>query len=150
MKSTEAQMLYNTILISQHSLGLPIFLLPHARPFSFAWKSALSIYPTYINMYNIAHTQMLVAWKPAVKKIGLWQMVRSLARLYDAAMGMFIFVPLAIFAWFPFLSTFQTRLLFNQAFSRGLEISLILAGNNPNPGLWDSCSCIYCPFFVVF
>jgi callose synthase len=86
-------------------------------------------------MHKIAHTQIAVAWKPFVKKIGLWQMARSLARLYDAAMGMFIFVPLAIFSWFPFLSTFQTRLLFNQAFSRGLEISLILAGNNPNPGL---------------
>ena len=27
-----------------------------------------------------------------------------------------------------FISTFQSRLMFNQAFSRGLEISLILAG----------------------
>jgi hypothetical protein len=26
--------------------------------------------------------------------------------------------------------------MFNQAFSRGLEISLILAGNNPNIGIW--------------
>jgi callose synthase len=90
----------------------------------------LAFIPTGWGILSIA-----VAWKPAVKKIGLWQMVRSLARLYDAAMGMLIFVPLAIFSWFPFLSTFQTRLLFNQAFSRGLEISLILAGNNPNPGL---------------
>ncbi|KAJ3689691.1 hypothetical protein LUZ61_018855 [Rhynchospora tenuis] len=90
----------------------------------------LAFIPTGWGILSIA-----VAWKPAVKKIRLWQMVRSIARLYDAAMGMFIFVPLAIFSWFPFLSTFQTRLLFNQAFSRGLEISLILAGNNPNPGL---------------
>ncbi|URE06597.1 hypothetical protein MUK42_21586 [Musa troglodytarum] len=73
-----------------------------------------------------------VAWKPLVKKMRLWKSVRSLARLFDAGMGMFIFVPVAMFSWFPFVSTFQTRLLFNQAFSRGLEISLILAGNNPN------------------
>ncbi|KAJ4773866.1 glucan synthase-like 10 [Rhynchospora pubera] len=90
----------------------------------------LAFIPTGWGILSIA-----VAWKPAVKKLKLWQIVRSLARLYDAAMGMFIFVPLAIFSWFPFLSTFQTRLLYNQAFSRGLEISLILAGNNPNPGL---------------
>ncbi|KAL3620450.1 Callose synthase 9 [Castilleja foliolosa] len=75
------------------------------------------------------------AWKPVVKKIGLWKSIRSIARLYDAAMGMCIFVPIAFCSWFPFVSTFQTRLMFNQAFSRGLEISLILAGNNPNTGI---------------
>ena len=74
-----------------------------------------------------------------MKKLQLWKSVRTLALLYDAGMGMFIFVPVAICSWFPFVSTFQTRLLFNQAFSRGLEISLILAGNNPNSGLWH-CS----------
>ncbi|OMP03422.1 Glycosyl transferase, family 48 [Corchorus olitorius] len=75
------------------------------------------------------------AWKPVVKKIGLWKSFRSIARLYDAGMGMLIFVPIAFLSWFPFVSTFQTRLMFNQAFSRGLEISLILAGNNPNTGI---------------
>ncbi|XP_076914598.1 callose synthase 9-like, partial [Bidens hawaiensis] len=76
-----------------------------------------------------------VAWKPVLKKTGLWKSVRSLARLFDAGMGMLIFIPIAFCSWFPFISTFQTRLMFNQAFSRGLEISLILAGNNPNSGL---------------
>lgn len=76
--------------------------------------------------------QIAAAWKPYVKKLGLWKSIRSLGRLYDAGMGMLIFIPVALFSWFPFVSTFQTRLMFNQAFSRGLEISLILAGNNPN------------------
>lgn len=75
------------------------------------------------------------AWKPLMKKLGLWKSIRSIARLYDAGMGMLIFIPVAFFSWFPFASTFQTRLMFNQAFSRGLEISLILAGNNPNTGI---------------
>ncbi|GMH24309.1 hypothetical protein Nepgr_026152 [Nepenthes gracilis] len=75
------------------------------------------------------------AWKPFVKKLGLWKSIRSIGRLYDAGMGMLIFIPIALFSWLPFVSTFQTRLMFNQAFSRGLEISLILAGNNPNTGI---------------
>ncbi|KAJ9549228.1 hypothetical protein OSB04_021771 [Centaurea solstitialis] len=79
--------------------------------------------------------QICVAWKPVFKRVGLWKSVRSLGRLYDAGMGMLIFIPIALCSWFPFISTFQTRLMFNQAFSRGLEISLILAGNNPNSGL---------------
>jgi callose synthase len=52
--------------------------------------------------------------------------------MYDAGMGALIFVPIVFFSWFPFVSTFQSRFLFNQAFSRGLEISLILAGNKAN------------------
>ncbi|XXG39232.1 hypothetical protein AAC387_Pa01g0246 [Persea americana] len=90
----------------------------------------LAFVPTGWGILSIAS-----AWKPLMKKIGLWKSTRSIARLYDAGMGMLIFIPIAIFSWFPFISTFQTRLLFNQAFSRGLEISLILAGDNPNTGL---------------
>ncbi|XP_078446407.1 callose synthase 9-like [Wolffia australiana] len=94
------------------------------------FASILAFVPTGWGILCIA-----VAWKPVMKKVGLWKTVRTLALLFDAVMGMFIFVPVAICSWFPFVSTFQTRMLFNQAFSRGLEISLILAGNNPNTGL---------------
>ncbi|KAK4482394.1 hypothetical protein RD792_009549 [Penstemon davidsonii] len=90
----------------------------------------LAFLPTGWGILSIA-----ITWKPVVKQLGLWKSIRSIARLYDAAMGMLIFIPVALFSWFPFVSTFQTRLMFNQAFSRGLEISLILAGNNPNTGL---------------
>ncbi|KAL3689639.1 hypothetical protein R1sor_015948 [Riccia sorocarpa] len=72
------------------------------------------------------------AIRPIVEKLRLWDAVRTGFRLYDAMMGAIIFTPIAIISWFPFVSTFQTRLLYNQAFSRGLEISIILAGNRPN------------------
>ncbi|XP_022729546.1 callose synthase 9 isoform X3 [Durio zibethinus] len=94
------------------------------------FASILAFVPTGWGILSIA-----AAWKPLVKKLGLWKSIRSIARLYDAGMGMLIFVPVAFLSWFPFVSTFQTRLMFNQAFSRGLEISLILAGNNPNTGI---------------
>ncbi|XP_042062259.1 callose synthase 9-like [Salvia splendens] len=90
----------------------------------------LAFLPTGWGILSIA-----CAWKPVVKKMGLWKSIRSIARLYDATMGILIFIPIALSSWFPFASTFQTRLMFNQAFSRGLEISLILAGNNPNTGI---------------
>nr|KAJ0213847.1 hypothetical protein LSAT_V11C400188290 [Lactuca sativa] len=75
---------------------------------------------------------LAIAWKGVLRRIGLWDSVREFARMYDAGMGMIIFAPIAMLSWFPFVSTFQSRLLFNQAFSRGLEISLILAGNKAN------------------
>ena len=78
------------------------------------------------------YLQIAIAWKHVVKRFHLWTSLRAIARFYDAAMGMVIFFPIAFLSWFPFVSTFQTRLVFNQAFSRGLEISLILAGNRPN------------------
>lgn len=76
--------------------------------------------------------QLAITWSGLVRRLGLWDSVREIARMYDAGMGTVIFVPIAFLSWFPFVSTFQSRLLFNQAFSRGLEISLILAGNKAN------------------
>ncbi|XP_042027925.1 callose synthase 10-like isoform X1 [Salvia splendens] len=75
---------------------------------------------------------LAITWRKVVKSLGLWDSVKEFARMYDAGMGIIIFAPIAILSWFPFMSTFQSRLLFNQAFSRGLEISLILAGNKAN------------------
>ncbi|PON45648.1 Glycosyl transferase [Parasponia andersonii] len=75
---------------------------------------------------------LAVTWKKVVRSLGLWDSVREFGRMYDAGMGMLIFAPIAFLSWFPFISTFQSRLLFNQAFSRGLEISIILAGNKAN------------------
>ncbi|EEE65211.1 hypothetical protein OsJ_20355 [Oryza sativa Japonica Group] len=72
--------------------------------------------------------QISQASKPVVKAFGLWGSVKALSRGYEYLMGILIFVPVAVLAWFPFVSEFQTRLLFNQAFSRGLQISRILAG----------------------
>ncbi|KDO60983.1 hypothetical protein CISIN_1g0003852mg, partial [Citrus sinensis] len=65
---------------------------------------------------------------PLFKAIGFWESIKELARAYEYIMGLLLFAPIAILSWFPFVSEFQTRLLFNQAFSRGLQISMILAG----------------------
>ncbi|ESW14638.1 hypothetical protein PHAVU_007G004900 [Phaseolus vulgaris] len=117
-----------SLLLALAGLVVAVILTDLSLPDIFA--SILAFIPTGWGILSIA-----AAWKPLMKKLGLWKSVRSIARLYDAGMGMLIFVPIAFFSWFPFVSTFQTRLMFNQAFSRGLEISLILAGNNPNTGI---------------
>nr|CAB3448438.1 unnamed protein product [Digitaria exilis] len=69
------------------------------------------------------------AIKPAITRIGLWGSIKALARGYEIIMGLLLFTPIAFLAWFPFVSEFQTRMLFNQAFSRGLQISRILGGH---------------------
>ncbi|TQD80961.1 hypothetical protein C1H46_033476, partial [Malus baccata] len=68
------------------------------------------------------------ACRPMFKGLGFWESIKELGRAYDYIMGLIIFMPVAILSWFPFVSEFQTRILFNQAFSRGLQISRILAG----------------------
>ncbi|KAG0484387.1 hypothetical protein HPP92_008466 [Vanilla planifolia] len=69
------------------------------------------------------------ACKPALRNFGVWGSVRALARGYEMTIGLLLFSPIAFLAWFPFVSEFQTRMLFNQAFSRGLQISRILGGH---------------------
>ncbi|XP_048538429.1 putative callose synthase 6 isoform X4 [Triticum urartu] len=68
------------------------------------------------------------ACSPLVKKTMLWDSIMELGRAYDNIMGLILFLPIGFLSWFPFISEFQTRFLFNQAFSRGLQISSILRG----------------------
>ncbi|KAK8500612.1 hypothetical protein V6N12_038571 [Hibiscus sabdariffa] len=67
------------------------------------------------------------ACRPCLHKL-LWGPMKELARAYDFMMGLVLFTPIAFLSWLPAVSEFQTRILFNQAFSRGLHISMILAG----------------------
>nr|KYP65055.1 Callose synthase 3 [Cajanus cajan] len=83
----------------------------------------LAFMPTGWGMLQIAQ-----ALKPVVRRAGFWGSVKTLARGYEIIMGLLLFTPVAFLAWFPFVSEFQTRMLFNQAFSRGLQISRILGG----------------------
>ncbi|GAB4842952.1 Callose synthase 7 [Ancistrocladus abbreviatus] len=68
------------------------------------------------------------ACRPMIKGAGFWDSIQELARAYECIMGIIIFMPIVLLSWFPLVSEFQTRLLFNQAFSRGLQISMILGG----------------------
>ncbi|KAJ9558726.1 hypothetical protein OSB04_013340 [Centaurea solstitialis] len=69
------------------------------------------------------------ALRPFLRRSGIWSSIRTLAQYYEIIMGLLLFTPVAFLAWFPFVSEFQTRMLFNQAFSRGLQISRILGGS---------------------
>lgn len=91
------------------------------------FASLLAFIPTGWALLGISQ-----ALRPAVKALGMWGSVKALGRGYEYMMGLSIFAPVAILAWFPFVSEFQTRLLFNQAFSRGLQIQRILAGGKKN------------------
>ncbi|WVZ96602.1 hypothetical protein U9M48_042218, partial [Paspalum notatum var. saurae] len=72
--------------------------------------------------------QIAQVMKRPILGIGLWGLIKSVAWGYDMFMGLLLFTPVAFVAWFPFMSEFQTRMLFNQAFSIGLQISRILKG----------------------
>ncbi|KAJ4726559.1 Callose synthase-like protein [Melia azedarach] len=68
------------------------------------------------------------AVRPKIEHTGLWDFVQVLAKAYDYGMGIVLFAPIAILAWLPIISAFQTRFLFNEAFNRHLQIQPILAG----------------------
>ncbi|KAJ0402960.1 hypothetical protein P43SY_009217 [Pythium insidiosum] len=54
--------------------------------------------------------------------------VRTIARGFDRMIGWFIFGPILFVAMFlPFISSFQQRVMFNNAFTAGLEVSKLFA-----------------------
>ncbi|XP_031477694.1 putative callose synthase 8 isoform X3 [Nymphaea colorata] len=88
---------------------------------------ALAFLPTGWGLLLVAQ-----AVRPLIEKVGIWDSVQVIARSYDYGMGFLLFAPLAVLAFIPSVSEFQTRLLFNQAFSRRLQIQPILKGKRKN------------------
>ncbi|KAM5582414.1 callose synthase 3 [Rosa sericea] len=124
--SAEYQLVFRLIkgliFITFVSILVTLIVLPHMTLQDII-VCILAFMPTGWGMLMIAQ-----ACKPIVHKAGLWPSVRTLARGFEIVMGLLLFTPVAFLAWFPFVSEFQTRMLFNQAFSRGLQISRILGG----------------------
>jgi callose synthase len=104
---------------------LVIVLLLEFTRFSFVdlLTSSLAFIPTGWGMILIA--QVL---RPFLQSTIVWDTVVSLARLYDLLFGIIVMAPMAVFSWLPGFQSMQTRLLFNEAFSRGLQISRIVSG----------------------
>ncbi|KAI4342985.1 hypothetical protein MLD38_027541 [Melastoma candidum] len=86
-------------------------------------SSLLAFVPTGWGMILIA--QVL---RPFLQSTIVWKTVVSLARLYDVLFGIIVMAPMALLSWLPGFQEMQTRILFNEAFSRGLQISRILTG----------------------
>ncbi|XP_072998818.1 putative callose synthase 8 isoform X1 [Typha latifolia] len=68
--------------------------------------------------------------RPKIEEYGIWEPIKVIAHAYDYGMGSVLFAPIAALAWIPVISAIQTRVLFNQAFNRQLQIQPILAGKS--------------------
>ncbi|PWA99766.1 1,3-beta-glucan synthase subunit FKS1-like, domain-1 [Artemisia annua] len=85
--------------------------------------SLLAFIPTGWGFLLIAQV-----FRPILKNTWIWETVVSVARLYDIMLGVIILIPVAFLSWMPGFQSMQTRILFNDAFSRGLQIFKIIVG----------------------
>ncbi|KAL5730362.1 Callose synthase 12 [Ranunculus cassubicifolius] len=104
---------------------LVIVLLLEFTHFKFLdlFTSMLAFIPTGWGLICIG--QVL---RPFLQATIVWDTVVALARLYDILFGIIVMAPVAFLSWMPGFQAMQTRILFNEAFSRGLQISRILTG----------------------
>ncbi|MBA0785062.1 hypothetical protein Gotri_025104 [Gossypium trilobum] len=56
----------------------------------------------------------------------LWDSVVSLARYCEIMFGVIVMGPVAVLSWMPGFQSMQTRILFNEAFSKGLQVFKII------------------------
>ncbi|CAM8958852.1 unnamed protein product [Rhodiola kirilowii] len=87
------------------------------------FTSMLAMVPTGWGLLLIAQV-----FRPLLQATKLWSTVVSFARLYDITFGVIIMTPVALLSWMPGFQSMQTRILFNDAFSRGLRIFQIVTG----------------------
>lgn len=113
--------LTQTIVISTTLLVFIIFLKFTKFKVLDLLSSALAFIPTGWGIILIA--QVL---KPFLQTTVVWDTVVSLARFYDLMIGIIVMAPVAFLSWMPGFQSMQTRMLFNEAFSRGLQISQLL------------------------
>ncbi|KAK1413367.1 hypothetical protein QVD17_35139 [Tagetes erecta] len=116
------RMINGFIVVAFASTLITLIALPHMTLKDIV-VCILAFLPTGWGLLLIAQ-----AIKPFLRRSRMWSSIRTLAQYYEIIMGLLLFTPVAFLAWFPFVSEFQTRMLFNQAFSRGLQISRILGG----------------------
>ncbi|MCD7466834.1 hypothetical protein HAX54_003872 [Datura stramonium] len=88
--------------------------------------SLLAFVPTGWGFISVA--QVL---RPFLQNTMIWGTIVSVARLYETMFGIIVMVPVAVLSWLPGFQPMQTRILFNEAFSRGLRIFQIVTGKKP-------------------
>ncbi|KAJ0428307.1 putative 1,3-beta-glucan synthase [Helianthus annuus] len=87
------------------------------------FTSLLAFLPTGWGFLLIAQV-----FRPVLEKTIFWGTVVSVARTYDTMFGVIVLTPVAVLSWMPGFQSMQTRILFNEAFSRGLRIFQIIVG----------------------
>ncbi|XVF63100.1 hypothetical protein PTKIN_Ptkin09bG0061700 [Pterospermum kingtungense] len=87
------------------------------------FTSLLALIPTVWGLISIAQV-----FRPLLQQTRLWDSVVSLARLYDILFGLIVLAPVAFLSWMPGFQSMQTRILFNDAFSKGLQMFKIITG----------------------
>ncbi|KAG9131948.1 hypothetical protein Leryth_026849 [Lithospermum erythrorhizon] len=91
------------------------------------FTSLLAFVPTGWGFISIAQV-----FRPSLEKRPvIWGTIVSVARLYDILFGIIVMTPVALLSWMPGFQSMQTRILFNDAFSRGLKIFQIVTGKKP-------------------
>ncbi|VFQ84068.1 unnamed protein product [Cuscuta campestris] len=90
------------------------------------FTSLLAFVPTGWGLLSFA--QVL---RPLLQNTFMWGTVVAVARLYEIMIGVIVLIPVALLSWLPGFQPMQTRILFNDAFSRGLRIFQIVTGVKP-------------------
>lgn len=105
------------------SLAAIIVLLTLTKfQFIDTFTSLLAFLPTGWGIISIA-----LVFKQYLKKSDtVWKTVVVVARFYDITWGLIVMAPIVVLSWLPGLRELQTRILFNEAFSKGLHISQMI------------------------
>ncbi|XP_030462303.1 callose synthase 12-like [Syzygium oleosum] len=89
------------------------------------FTSLMAFIPTGWGIISIAQV-----FRSTIERTRLWDIVVSVARLYDFLFGVIVMAPVAVLAWLPGFQSMQTRILYNEAFVRGVKIIQILIGKH--------------------
>ncbi|KAH7422298.1 hypothetical protein KP509_12G002500 [Ceratopteris richardii] len=101
-----------------------------------ATRTSFQIIDTILSVFAFLPTgwallSIVVVFRRFIEHTPVWEIVVSVARLYELFLGILVFIPLLVLSWIPGFQDMQNRILFSTAYISGINITRLFEEKKP-------------------
>ncbi|KAH7422349.1 hypothetical protein KP509_12G004600 [Ceratopteris richardii] len=101
-----------------------------------ATKTSFQFFDTVLSVFAFLPTgwallSIALVFRRFIERTPFWEIVISVARLYELFLGILVFIPLLVLSWIPGFQGMQSRILFSTAYVNKINIARLLQAKQP-------------------